>query len=53
MRAFGIAIVAAVAVATVAGFGLTAFQKTSADSYRSSETRFNQEESVNNYGRRG
>jgi len=53
MRAFGFALVAAVIVATVAGLGLNAFQKTSADSYTTGSARFNQEESVNNYGRQG
>lgn len=53
MRAFGIAIAAAIIFAAVAGFGLNAFQKTSAQAYRSGETGFNHEEAVNNYGRQG
>jgi Na+(H+)/acetate symporter ActP len=53
MRAFGIAIALAVVLATVAGFGLNAFQETSAQAYRSGETSFNHEEAVNNYGRQG
>jgi predicted negative regulator of RcsB-dependent stress response len=53
MRALGIAIVAAVLLATVAGFGFNAFQETSVQAYRSGETGFNHEEAVNNYGRQG
>ena len=53
MRAFGFALVAAAVIASVAGLGLNAFQQTSANAYRSGETGFNHEESVNNYGRQG
>jgi hypothetical protein len=53
MRAFGIAITAAVLVAIVAGFGLSIIQETSAQAYKSGEASFNHEEDVNNYGRQG
>ena len=53
MRAFGIGFIAAVSVAVVASLGLNAFQKTSADFYTTGSARFNQEESVNDYGRQG
>ena len=53
MRAFGIALVAAVAFAAVAVVGLNFIQKTSTDTYKSDEASFNHEETVNNYGRQG
>ena len=53
MRAFGIAIAAAVVFASVAGFGLNAIQMTASQAYKSGEAGFNHEEDVNNYGRQG
>ena len=51
MRVFAFGMLAAIVLAIGAGFALNAFQKTSADAYKSSEARLNQEESVNNLGR--
>ena len=53
MRAFGIAIAAAVVFAAIAGFSLNAVQMTSEQAYKSGEAGFNHEENVNNYGRQG
>jgi len=54
MRAFSIAVAVAVLLAVGAGFALNAFQQTSALAYRDgATTRFNQQETVDNYGRQG
>ena len=51
MKAFGIAVVVAVALAIGAAVGLSFFQETVAQAYSTGATRLDQQESVNLYGR--
>jgi hypothetical protein len=51
MKAFGIAIVVAAALAIGAAVGLSFFQETVAQAYSTGATRLDQQESVNLYGR--
>jgi hypothetical protein len=51
MKAFGVAIVVAVALAVGAAIGLSFVQETVAQAYSTGATRLDQQESVNLYGR--
>jgi hypothetical protein len=51
MKVFGMAVAAAVALAAVAAISLSYFQRTVAQAYATSAERFDQDESVNFYGR--
>jgi hypothetical protein len=51
MRAFGIALLVAVALATGAEAGLNFIQETVAQAYSTNAARLDQQESVNNFGR--
>jgi hypothetical protein len=53
MRVFILAAAAAVVIAVVAQFGLSAIQKSSAQAYATSAARLDYQERVNNYGREG
>ena len=51
MKAFGVAIVVAVALAVCAAIGLSFVQETVAQAYSTGAARLDQQESVNLYGR--
>jgi hypothetical protein len=51
MKAFGVAIVVAVALAVGAAIGLSFVQETVAQAYSTGAARLDQQESVNAYGR--
>lgn len=53
MRAFILGVVAAAALAALAGAGLNQIQQTSAQAYHGSSGRLDYQESVNFYGREG
>jgi hypothetical protein len=53
MRAFSLAVVAALVLGIAAGIGLPLLQTSSADAFSTSGVRLDHDESVNSYGRAG